>query len=130
MGNSQFQRQKDYDNAIRSCIDYAVCLVSRGNTPYQAECGVLSVVYFCQGPAKPPQNKRKRAPHFCFTRFNGARNRNESNEMRISLKEADKREAYYPPTSEVVCIQHEHTIMSGDDDDDTGGTGHNMPWDD
>ena len=23
-------------------------------TPYQAECGVLSVVYFCQGPAKPP----------------------------------------------------------------------------
>ena len=54
VGNSQFQRQKDYDNSIRSCIGYAVCSSSRNNTPYQAECGVLSVVYFCQGPAKPP----------------------------------------------------------------------------
>lgn len=54
VGNSQFQRQKDYDNSIRSCIGYAVCSYSGNNTPYQAECGVLSVVCFCQGPAKPP----------------------------------------------------------------------------
>ena len=54
VGNSQFQRQRDYDNLFRSCIGNAVYLGSRGVAPYQAECGVLSVVYFCQGPAKPP----------------------------------------------------------------------------
>lgn len=55
--------------------------------------------------------------------------------MRITLKEADRREVYFPPTTDVVYIRHECSIMSGeggggDDDDDTGGTGHNMPWDD
>ena len=30
VGNSQFQRQKDYDNLIRSCIGYAVCSSSWG----------------------------------------------------------------------------------------------------
>ncbi len=54
-GNSQFQRQKDGDNYFRSCIGYAVCPGSQDRTPYQAECGVLSEVYFCQGPAKPPE---------------------------------------------------------------------------
>lgn len=47
------------------------------------------------------------------------------------MKEADKREVYSSPITDVVFVQHEHTIMSGgSDDDDTGGTGHNLPWDD
>ena len=66
VGNSQFQRQRDYDDSIRSCIGYVVHSGSRSGTPYQAECGVLSVVYFCQGPAKPPQNKRKWLHTFVF----------------------------------------------------------------
>jgi len=52
----------------------------------------------------------------------------------IHMNETDRQDnAYIPPTTEVHTIQVEHsllTISGGDDDDNTGGTGHNMPWDD
>lgn len=49
-----------------------------------------------------------------------------------SLNETGVRNTYATPTCELYYFQNEETILagSGDDDDNTGGTGHNMPWDD
>ena len=49
----KFQRQKDYGYTCRLCIGYVVGSGSWGRTPYQAECGVLSVVCLCQGLPQP-----------------------------------------------------------------------------
>ena len=53
-------------------------------------------------------------------------------EMKVSSNEVHQQEAYSAPVAEIVIIQHEHSLLTGSngDDDDTGGTGHNMPWDD
>lgn len=50
---ADFLWKKDSDILFRSCIDYAVRPFLGTDTPYQSECGVLSVVYFFQGSAKP-----------------------------------------------------------------------------
>ena len=52
--------------------------------------------------------------------------------METTLNEIIERGMYVPPTADIVIILHEHSLLtvSGGDDDDTGGTGHNMPWDD
>ena len=53
--------------------------------------------------------------------------------MMVSSYEVHQQEAYLAPVVESFIIQHEHSILTGsngDDDDNTGGTGHNMPWDD
>ena len=53
--------------------------------------------------------------------------------MMVFSNEVHQQEAYLAPVAEIVIIQHERSILTGsngDDDDDTGGTGHNMPWDD
>lgn len=55
----KFQRQKDCGYAERSCIGYVESPGSRGGTPYQAECGVLSVVCLCHGLHSLLQDKRK-----------------------------------------------------------------------
>ena len=36
---------------------------------------------------------------------------------------------YIPPMSEIIIFEHETSIMSGDDDDNTGGKIPVMPWD-
>lgn len=53
--------------------------------------------------------------------------------MMISLHESTRQDnSYIQPIAEVIVVKYEHSILlaSGGDDDDTGGTGHNMPWDD
>ena len=62
--------------------------------------------------------------------FNWPRNHNEISEMKISMEENERREnTYIAPETEIILLQHECSIMSGDDDDNTGGTIPVMPWD-
>ena len=49
----------------RSCIGYAVCPL-RADTPYQAECGVLSVVFPVKGFHSFHQINESFVPHFCI----------------------------------------------------------------
>ena len=42
------------------------CILILGNTPYYAECGVLSVVYCVQALPQPPLDKRNRLHTFYF----------------------------------------------------------------
>ena len=43
------------------------------------------------------------------------------------------REPYYAPNTNTIVVQYDRSLLivsGGDDNDNTGGTGHNMPWDD
>ena len=48
--------------------------------------------------------------------------------MKFSSTETTRQEAYVQPSAELIALHVEHPIL--DDSDNTGGTGHNLPWDD
>lgn len=42
--------------------------------------------------------------------------------------ETDGRDAYLAPAARIILLRLELSVLS--DDDNTGGTGYDMPWDD
>lgn len=65
-GNVEVFKFEDYDNLFSRALAMQSFPVLGIRTPYQAECGVLSVVYRTSALPQPPVSKRKLAPHFCF----------------------------------------------------------------
>lgn len=51
--------------------------------------------------------------------------------MGTSIGETSRGHYYAPPTATIIIVRSQYSLLTvSGDDDNTGGTGHNMPWDD
>ena len=83
-------------------------------TPYQAECGVLSVVYRTSALPQTPVSKRKLAPHFCFVDY-----RSQRGQAGIIIKM--KKKVYRSPECETVEF-HMQSVLCLSNEDPGGET--------
>ena len=77
-------------------------------------------IHFSKVHPEPQCDACETALHFCIYTV-----------PRSPERYRDYMEAYTKPLIKVILVQYSAVLAaSGDDDDNTGGTGHNMPWDD